>query len=1084
METATIVFSVKGMTCGACSSTIEEQTASLYKNEIKTHFKDLNVQNFECTVSLITEECLVKFNFTSVEDWKDKLDRMTLLIIEAIEDCGFDCELISLTFTNTNFLTDGEKLALIFKIGGMTCGACSSTITNQISSTICELENDSLLIKGAHNNCNVSLITEECIVNILVENKSSIDLIKSKICEDVEDCGFECDFISVKELDTIAKSADYLKRSITLEILTELDDIKIQEITKDLKTKKEILSFDFVSDNRKDIQIKCNNQRLENKVFFNLNLSYKITSFVNIRALIDYLKTNFDIESIPIIGNSAAIQQQQLDSLNRTKEIAFWKNNMYISGLIALLAMTFYMLIPMFFNHKHVPSFGPYQLISSKFFKISYVNLVGLCLASYLQFGPLGSHFWKACKKSFRKLTGTMDTLVFISTISAYFFSIYSIVNMILFNGQSEILFDTSTMLFAFICFGKFLENTARAKTSFVLSKIMTMSPNTALLYDEENGLSQEISSILIEINDILEIKPGSKIPCDGTVYTGICEIDEQIITGEATPVTKNIGDSLCHGSVNGHSRFLMKAKKVGDDTSLLKLLDILKNAQLSKAPMQELADKLASKFVPFVVVLSFISFVFWMLYCKFYGIPKVFMGSENDKDKDHFVSDYFFEIFKVAVSVIIVACPCALGLAAPTCIIVGTGLSAENGILMKNGKILQNFQNIDTFVMDKTGTLTLGKLFVEKFETYDGIDSKIGENELLTMILLAESASEHSVALSIVNYCTEVGALSQVDRFCMKSIEINVGLGVYGEFEDKETGLSYTLSIGNKNTLSKESIKKLEFEIAKNGIEFVGTNAYISLNSKLVGQFLLNDELKTDSKDVLFYLSNVLEKEIFMCTGDNRLCAYKFGDELGIPRENIKYEVTPLEKHDLVASLQEEGKKVVFVGDGINDSLALVKADLGVSIINEGLDIVMESSDVVIMNNTNLIQLIYCLEIAQITFNKIKSNFFWSLVYNVFMLPVAMGMLVPFNITLNPIVAGASMALSSVSVVVNSLLIRSWEPTDIEGYASSGKIGSFQTNKFNKLLLWFKKKTSKLASKTKYQSVINRESGRIYEMV
>lgn len=1097
MQSISIHLSVKGMTCGACSSTIEEQANNLFKNEIVNKYKDLDLHKFECNVALVTEECIIKFNINnSNSDSVHKVEEITNLFIETIDDCGFDCGLISTDLGNLKALNPSANMSFIFKIGGMTCGACSSTITNQVNTLIKNMESENLLLKQTdnkninndNNNCNVSLVTEECVINLVLANKDTKNDIIANIVECIEDCGFDCDFVSSQILNQTITVNGSVGRTITLNLLSKINQDIIDLISNYFNSNQDIISFEFIEDNIKNFSAKDNARGLQHSVSYTLNIAYNITKTTNIRTIMDQLNVNFSIESVPKIGHSDSIQQQQLDSLNRTKEIQFWKSNFYTSGWISIYTMSAYMFIPMFFNHKEMPSIGPYKFISPKYFRMSFVNVIGLILASYLQFGPLGLHFWKACKKSMLLFSGTMDTLVCISTFSAYSFSIYSILNIMIFNGDSEILFDTSTMLFCFICLGKFLENTARAKTSFVLSKIMTMSPSVALLYNSDSGLSSEISTSLIEIDDILEIKPGSKIPCDGVVYQGVCEVDEQILTGESTPITKKEGDKLSHGSINGHGRFLMTAKKVGDDTSLLKLLNILKNAQLSKAPMQEFADKLASKFVPFVLVLSFASFIFWMLYCKLYGIPTVFLGKKfkevNDPSSStpSSLSTYFFEIFKVAVSVIIVACPCALGLAAPTSIIVGTGLAAENGILLKNGKILQNFQNIDAFVMDKTGTLTQGKLYVEKFEIYDDIKLDLTEKELLSMILLTESASEHSVAYTIVEYCREKIGLSNIDKYVMTNIETKVGQGVYGEFKDKNTGSLITIAIGNKNTLSKESLERLKNNDLEKQTEVAGTNAFISLNSKLIGEFLLNDNLKKDSKDVLYYLSNVLNKEIFMCTGDNKNCAYKFGDELNISRENIKYEVTPIEKYDLVCSLQEQGKRVVFVGDGINDSLALVKADLGVSILNEGLDIVMESSDVVIMNNKSLVQLIYCIEIATRTFKKIKSNFFWSSVYNVLMLPIAMGFLVPFNITLNPIVAGASMALSSVSVVVNSLLIKNWEPTDIEGIASSNLINVPKRSSFDKLFSWIKGGTKKLNTKKRYQSVTTSDET-LYEM-
>lgn len=1089
MKNIALKYSVKGMTCSACVSNIEKQVNVTLKDEVMSKFSD--IQNFVAVISLVTEECHITFesNITS-----QQLDEVILIFNETIEDAGFDS-----LFISKDVSTKTETYTFLYKIGGMTCGACSSTITEQVTHLLNDLESQDLIVNGKEltkNICHVSLVTEECKVTCNIADSNEIENIKYQISECVDDCGFDCTFVSVKKADInnhklTSKLNGKLQRTVDFELFSSSSEFNEEVLKNYLQANDDIEEVEIeASYNNENAK---NNSRVDSDKSYNLTVTYNITANINIRTILGDITSTFDVDAFPQIGSSTAVQDQQLNSLKRTKEIAFWKHSFITSGIVAITCMTVYMFIPMFVLKTKTPNVGPYKLINEKYFRVSVVNLLGLALASYLQFGPLGSHFWRAFRKSLRNYSGTMDTLVSISTLSAYTFSLYSIMNVLLYNGRSQILFDTSTMLFCFISFGKFLENKARARTSFVLSKIMTMSPTTALLYNERTQTSTEIGTDLIELSDILEIKPGSKIPCDGVVYDGISEIDEQIITGESTPIVKEKGDKLAHGSVNGHNRFLMKVEKAGSDTSLLKLLEVLKNAQLSKAPMQELADRLAARFVPFVLLLSLLTFVFWMFYCKYFGAPRAFtrmsavknISDETSQEASDKGTGYFFDIFKVAVSVIVVACPCALGLAAPTSVIVGTGLAAEHGILMKNGEILQNLQHIDSFVMDKTGTLTLGKLLVNSFDYFENKkvlqEKDLTKNDVLNMVELLESVSEHAVATCLVKYCKETKINEdELKKYTLLEVENKVGQGVYGDLKDNSTGEIFKVVIGNKKVLSDESIDYLD----KNKLnDTVGSNSFITINNEIVGEFILSDVLKADAKDVVYYLRNILNKEVYMCTGDNTDCALTFADELDLPHEFVRAEMTPTGKYDFITELQSQDKKVVFVGDGINDSLALTQADLGVSIVNDGLDIVMGSSDVVIMNNKTLVQIIHCIEIANRTFSKIKSNFFWSLIYNTFMLPVAMGLLIPFSITLNPIIAGGAMALSSVSVVLNSLLIRSWEPKVIEGISTDEDMVISNRGSFERLLVWAKNKTNVNVITNKYAN-LNANQERLYEMV
>ena len=380
---------------------------------------------------------------------------------------------------------------------------------------------------------------------------------------------------------------------------------------------------------------------------------------------------------------------------------------------------------------------------------------------------------------------------------------------------------------------------------------------------------------------------------------------------------------------------------------------------------------------------------------------------------------------------------------------------------------------------------MTLGKLFVNTFEYFQDKqvlkEKGLNKDDVLNMVELLESVSEHAVATCLVKYCKDTRSnKNELNNYTLIDVENKVGQGVYGDLKDNTTGEIYKVVIGNKKILSKDC---LDYTNKTKSNKIVGSNAFITINNEVVGEFILSDVLKADAKDVVYYLRNILNKEVYMCTGDNRDCALNFADKLDLQHEYVRAEMTPTGKYDFITELQSQKKKVVFIGDGINDSLALTQADLGVSIVNDGLDIVMGSSDVVIMNNKTLIQIIHCIEIANRTFSKIKSNFFWSLIYNTFMLPVAMGLLIPFNITLNPLIAGGAMALSSVSVVLNSLLIRNWEPKVIEGISTNANMVIKNRGSFERMLEWTRNKTSETIITKKY-STLNNPQERLYEMV
>ncbi|SSD59670.1 related to Copper-transporting ATPase [Saccharomycodes ludwigii] len=1038
------------MTCSACVATITKQLENLKGVE-------------SVNVSLVTEECNVDYDSTLIKSHED--------LIEVIEDCGFDANLISLeekdggnkqeevkqtikasngSNINGNISTlnnDSETNRIHFNVQGMTCSACVATITKQLED-----------LNGVES-VNVSLVTEECTINYdpaIIKNYQELQTI-------IEDCGFDASLIGLDEnSDTSASLVS--EKCINLKVFGMSGDVCVTTIESGLKNIQGI----------SDCTVKLATE--------NCAVTYNPT-IINIRQIIAELSDlGFDSCVSSSLDNSS-----QLKILSRVREIQFWRHKLIHAGICSFLIMAIYTFIPMFFPNKSCKGIFPYtEFLVNGFYSR---DLIGLLLASYVQF-YLGGFFYKATYNSLKHLTGTMDTLVCISTTSAYLFSVGSILRniyvanrldsgrnnnmpmmsypMMQYNGNNnnnnsnnysempKVCFDTSTMLITFISLGKYLENKAKSQTSTALSKFMTLTPSTCLLYEASTNNSKEISVDLLEVGDIVEIKPGMKIPCDGIIVRGESEIDESLINGESLLVYKSLNDLVIGGSINGSGHFYFKATQVGDTTKLSNIIKIMRQAQLAKAPMQKYADYIASKFVPFVLLLALFTFITWFVVsCICNNPPKIFKESEYGA---------VYMCFQVCISVIVVACPCALGLAAPTAIMVGTGLGAKNGVLIKGGDVLQKVGKITTFLFDKTGTLTTGKMTIEFFERFDNDNDtddterekacNLDDSTLWNIVDVVESISEHPVAKAIVSYarlqaattaniCKNINASNKLE---ILSSNIILGKGVEAEISVNQNQQTHRVAIGNKSMFDPQDSAgntKLLGKKYRDTFENIEnkTVAYLSIDGKLIGKFVISDNYKSDSIAVVQYLLSKNYK-VGMVTGDNHKVANEVANHLGIPLENVYSEVSPSKKNEIVRYLQEHNKEVVcFIGDGVNDSLALVTSDLGVS-ISSGTDIAIEASNIVILDdakNDSIKGLIYGLDISTKTFQRIKLNFFWAMLYNMLMLPIAIGVLIPWGITLHPMIAGLAMAFSSISVVTNSLMLNRWTPPDLhEDYVDS----------------------------------------------
>ena len=590
-----------------------------------------------------------------------------------------------------------------------------------------------------------------------------------------------------------------------------------------------------------------------------------------------------------------------------------------------------------------------------------------------------------------------MDTLVAIGTSSAFIYSLYTTINLIRNAGVSmemhmshhhQLYFESAGIIIALILLGKFLESRSKGKTSEAIKKLMGLQPKTATIMVDNKEVEVSIDEVLE--GDIVVVKPGEKIPVDGKIVFGHTSIDESMLTGESMPVEKTVGDSVTGASINKNGLIRFEATKVGKDTALAQIIKLVEDAQGTKAPIAKLADTVAGYFVPAVITIAVISALLWAI-----------IGKEN--------TTFVLTIF---ISVLVIACPCALGLATPTAIMVGTGKGAENGILIKSSVALELAHKVNTVIFDKTGTITEGKPKVTEIITYGDYD----EDYLLKLAASAEKGSEHPLGEAIVRYAEEKNMnLINVEKF--NSV---TGKGINAIIDNKKINLGNVKMMEDLN-ISLDIVENKYDELAKQG----KTPMFISIENELAGIIAVADVVKESSKRAVELLHN-LGIKVAMVTGDNKNTAQAIASQVGI--DIVLAEVLPEDKSNEVKKLQAEGNFVAMVGDGINDAPALAAADIGIAIGN-GTDVAIESADIVLMKN-DLMDVPTAIKLSKDTIRNIKQNLFWAFGYNTIGIPVAAGVLYIFGgPLLNPMIAAAAMSLSSVSVVSNALRLRKFKP-------------------------------------------------------
>ena len=672
--------------------------------------------------------------------------------------------------------------------------------------------------------------------------------------------------------------------------------------------------------------------------------------------------------------------EEELEEKNEKKEahLREMKRNLTISAIFAVpllfIAMADMVGIPM-------PAFlSPMQ---------SPVSYALIQLALSLPIIWLGRRFFVDGFKALSKGHPNMDSLVALGTSAAFLYSLYGTYHVL--EGHAHfamnLYYESAGVILTLITLGKYFEAVSKGKTSMAIQTLVGLAPKMATVL--RDGQEVEVPVEEVQVGDLIRVKPGEKVPVDGVVTEGNSTVDESMLTGESIPVSKSVGDEVIGASLNKTGSFILKATKIGKDTALSQIIQLVEQAQGSKAPIAKLADKVSGVFVPIVIVLALVS-----------GLAWYFLGQES----------WVFAL-TITISVLVIACPCALGLATPTAIMVGTGKGAENGILLKSGEALEEANHVNMVVFDKTGTITNGTPVVTDVVTADSTDA----DALIRLAASLEVASEHPLGEAIVAKAKEQGAaFDEVTNF-----EAIPGFGIKGHVGET------LVFLGNEkwmreNGLANEAMNEKANRFAEQG----KTPLYIGYNDAVQGLIVVADTVKESSARAIQTLHE-MGIQVAMMTGDHERTAQAIAAEVGIDR--VFSEVLPQDKANYVSKLQEEGYIVAMVGDGINDAPALAQAQVGIA-IGTGTDVAIESADAVLMKS-DLMDVPAMLKLSRATIRNIKENLFWAFAYNVIGIPFAMGVLHLFGgPLLNPMIAGAAMSFSSVSVVLNALRLKRWK--------------------------------------------------------
>ncbi|KAK7368612.1 hypothetical protein VNO80_10640 [Phaseolus coccineus] len=941
-ETKRIQVRITGMTCAACSNSVETALRSVHGVT-------------DASVALLQNKADVIFNPSLVKDDDIK---------NAIEDAGFEAEI--LRESGTAERGGGAAVVGQFTIGGMTCAAC----VNSVEGILKRLNG----VKRAVVALATSLGEVEYDPNVIT---------KDDIVAAIEDAGFEGSFVQSNGQGQVVLGVGGVY---------SLGDAKVLEGM--LSGLKGVRQFRF------------------DPVLNELDVVYDL-EVISSRSLVDGIH----------LGSNGKFRLHVRNPYARMAS----KDGSETSNMFRLFSSSLFLSIPLFFIGvicPHIPLV--YSLLLWRCGPFLMGDWLKWALASVIQF-VIGKRFYIAAGRALRNGSTNMDVLVALGTTASYVYSVCALLYGAVTGFWSPTYFETSAMLITFVLFGKYLECLAKGKTSDAIKKLVELTPATAILVVKDKGgrtvEEREIDSLLVQPGDTLKVLPGTKIPADGIVTWGSSYVNESMVTGESTPLSKEVNASVIGGTINLHGALHIQATKVGSDTILSQIISLVETAQMSKAPIQKFADYVASIFVPTVVILSLLTLLCWYIA----GALGVYPEKWLPENGNHFVFALMFSI-----SVVVIACPCALGLATPTAVMVATGVGANNGVLIKGGDSLERAQMVKYVIFDKTGTLTQGKSKVTAAKVFTGMD----RGEFLTLVASAEASSEHPLGKAILQYARHFHFFDESSPTC----------GTKNGAEEFKSGWLYDVSdfsalpgrgiqcfidgkrilVGNRKLLEENGIE-ISTEVENFVVELeesAKTGILVAYDDVLTGALGIADPLKREAAVVIDGLRKMGVIPV-MVTGDNWRTARAVAKEVGI--EDVRAEVMPAGKSEVVRSFQKDGSMVAMVGDGINDSPALAAADVGMA-IGAGTDVAIEAANYVLMRD-NLEDVITAIDLSKKTFFRIRLNYVFAMAYNVVAIPVAAGVFFPsLRIQLPPWVAGACMAMSSVSVVCSSLLLRRYK--------------------------------------------------------
>ena len=699
-------------------------------------------------------------------------------------------------------------------------------------------------------------------------------------------------------------------------------------------------------------------------------------AFVNLvmaSATVEYNEKVLNVSQI-----EKFVEEAGFKSLGEFKEIKVEKQNK--REKILFIIYTILAIILMYISMGHMINLPNIEILNPHTHTVNYIISLLILTIAFIIYG------FNILKNGYKNLinkTPNMDTLVSIGVITSFLYSLYN--TYLIFTGNHNLImnlyYESAAIVIYFVKLGRYIDRISKDKTKDAIQKLVKITPNNAIL--KINGKEKTVTIDEIKKGDILVARAGDKIAVDGEIITGKTHIDESFITGESKPALKEIGDKVIAGSINYDGYIEYRAEKIGKESTISEIVRLVIEASNGKPKIAKIADTVSGYFVPIVIAIAIISFVAYLI-----------MGKEIN------------EAISTFVTVLVVACPCSLGLATPLAIVVSEGLCASNGILIKKGELLESAQKVDTIVFDKTGTITYGKLKISKVINY----SNLSEKELLQLVGSLESKSSHPIGKAFVEYLKE----KNIKTLEVENFENIAGVGIVGKIAGEN------IALGNSKIVEKNNIenkyKDDELKLSKEGNSII----YVIKNNEIIAIIGVNDIVRENVKEVIKSL-NKNKVETIMLTGDNKEVAENIAKKIGISK--VISEDLPKDKADTVKQLKANNKFVMMVGDGINDSPALATADIGVS-VNSGTDIAMDSSDVILTNN-DLRSLIYLINISKRTIRNIKQNLFWAFFYNCLMIPIAMGILKPIGVSIDPMFASLAMVLSSITVILNAMRLK-----------------------------------------------------------